>query len=126
VGDGGALADAEADVARAGEGDEAGEGMVDEEIPGSYGEDYDMMLRAAYLAPIPVVNRPYVSVTWARNSYYFGRWGLYADALEFLLRKHPDFESDAKGYGRTIRHEAFDGLRHRHDLVCAYCAIDSM
>jgi glycosyltransferase involved in cell wall biosynthesis len=82
-------------------------GMVDEEIPGSYGEDYDMMLRAAYLAPIPVVNRPYVSVTWARNSYYFGRWGLYADALEFLLRKHPDFESDAKGYGRVAGQIAF-------------------
>lgn len=43
-------------------------GLVDEGIPGSYGEDFDWILRAANVAPIAVVCEPLVRVVW--DSHY--------------------------------------------------------
>src|SRR3954453_5870440 len=54
-------------------------GLVDEDLPGSYGEDYDMLLRTSLVAPVAVVNQPLVSVRWSGESYFFGKWGAYAD-----------------------------------------------
>jgi hypothetical protein len=82
-------------------------GLVDETLPGSYGEDYDLLLRAAAIAPIPVVNVPLVEVTWSRSSYFFGRWGAYAEGLEYLCRVHPEFRQDRKAHGRIAAQIAF-------------------
>jgi glycosyltransferase involved in cell wall biosynthesis len=82
-------------------------GLVDEELPGSYGEDYDLLLRTAMVSPIVVVNEPLVSVTWAASSYFFGRWGAYAEGLEYLVQTHPGFESDKKAYRRIASQIAF-------------------
>jgi len=82
-------------------------GLVDEALPGSYGEDYDLLLRTALVAPIPVINRPLVSVTWSRDSLFFGRWGAYADGLEYLLATHPGFREDRKAFGRIASQIAF-------------------
>ncbi len=82
-------------------------GMVDEQLPGSYGEDYDLLLRVARCGPIAVVNVPLVSVTWATGSNFFGRWEAYAQGLEYLLRQHPDFGTDRKALGRLRAQIAF-------------------
>jgi len=82
-------------------------GMVDEKLPGSYGEDYDLLLRVARLSPIAVVNVPLVSVTWATGSHFFGRWQAYAEGLEYLLIQHPDFNSDRQAVGRLRAQIAF-------------------
>lgn len=82
-------------------------GLVDEDLPGSYGEDYDLLLRTSRLGVIGVVNRPLVSVTWSQNSYFFGKWGAYAEGLEYLLETHAGFKLDPKAYGRLAGQIAF-------------------
>ncbi len=82
-------------------------GMVDEHLPGSYGEDYDLLLRTAKAGVIAVVNRPLVSVNWSGQSYFFGRWAAYADGLTYLLEAHPEFALDARAFGRIQSQIAF-------------------
>lgn len=65
-------------------------GGVDEEIPSSYGEDYDMLLRMTERGPIVSVPEPLVIVHWDRDSYFAGRWIPMAEGLGFLLGKHTD------------------------------------
>ena len=75
-------------------------GMVDEDLPRSYGEDYDILLRASALGLVTVVNRPLVRALWNGQSYYFGQWASYAEALQYLLAKHPDFATIPSAAGR--------------------------
>lgn len=82
-------------------------GMVDEHLPGSYGEDYDLLLRTARAGLIDVVNRPLVSVNWSGQSYFFGRWAAYADGLAYLLETHPEFREDRRALGRIQSQIAF-------------------
>ena len=82
-------------------------GMVDEHLPGSYGEDYDLLLRTAKAGGIAVVNRPLVSCNWSGTSYFFGRWAAYADGLTYLLEAHPQFADDRRALGRIQSQIAF-------------------
>lgn len=82
-------------------------GLVDEALPRSYGEDYDLLLRTAALGPISVVNRPLVSVTWQGQSFFFGQWAVYAEALQYLLAKHPAFATSRTAIGRIEAQVAF-------------------
>lgn len=82
-------------------------GLVDEDLPGSYGEDYDLLLRASDIGGIAVVNEPLVSVTWSQNSYFFGRWGAYAEGLEYLFRRHAGFAADRRAHARLAGQIAF-------------------
>jgi hypothetical protein len=114
-------------------------GLIDEELPRSYGEDYDILLRASVVADVHVVDRPFVRVTWQGQSYFFGRWNDYADALEYLLAKHSDFGRSGRAIGRIESQIAFarasagrrrDGvrwarrsLRHSPTQVKSYLAL---
>ena len=82
-------------------------GLVDEKLPGSYGEDYDLLLRTSSVGTIAVVNEPLVSVTWSQNSYFFGKWGAYAEGLEYLSETHPGFKADRRAYARLAGQIAF-------------------
>jgi glycosyltransferase involved in cell wall biosynthesis len=82
-------------------------GLVDEEIPGSYAEDYDWMLRAAEAGPIAVVPEPLVTVLWGRTSHFNRKWRTISDALQYLLRKHPGFADDPRGLARVQGQIAF-------------------
>ena len=82
-------------------------GMVNEHLPGSYGEDYDLLLRTAEAGLIAVVNRPLVSVNWSGQSYFFGRWAAYADGLTYLLEVHPEFARDRRAHGHIQSQIAF-------------------
>lgn len=82
-------------------------GLVDEELPGGYGEDYDWLLRAARRRPIPVVQEALVLAHWHASSYFFDRWATIADALGYLLRKFPEFEADRRGRARIFGQIAF-------------------
>lgn len=77
-----------------------GVGMIDERLPGAYGEDYDVLLTASQLAPVRVVNRPLVSVRWSGESFFYGRWAQYAAGLTYLLDKHPELRADAHASAR--------------------------
>jgi glycosyltransferase involved in cell wall biosynthesis len=82
-------------------------GPVDEEIPGSYGEDYDWMLRAAAAGPIAVVPEALVTVLWGQTSHFNRKWRTISDALQYLLRKHPGFADDPRGLARVQGQIAF-------------------
>lgn len=82
-------------------------GLIDESLPRSYGEDYDILLRAAAVEPIRVVNEALVDVTWSGQSHFFGQWATYAEALQYLLNKHADFAAHPRAIGRIEAQVAF-------------------
>ena len=84
-----------------------GIGPVDEAIPGSYAEDYDWLLRAARRAPIVTVQAPLVRVHWHASSYFEGRWRTIAEALRYLVARHPEFAAEPKGLARIYGQIAF-------------------
>lgn len=81
-------------------------GLVDEEIPGSYGEDFDWILRAAAAAPIAVVSQPLVRVVWGQ-SQFSTRWQTIVDAIDYLLAKHPCFAEDPQAFARLFGRRSF-------------------
>jgi glycosyltransferase involved in cell wall biosynthesis len=82
-------------------------GLVDESVPGGYGEDYEFLLRAARLAPVVHVRRPVTTVRWSGQSYFSGRWETMADGLSWLLSAYPEFESQPSGSARVRGQVAF-------------------
>jgi glycosyltransferase involved in cell wall biosynthesis len=80
-------------------------GLVDEELAGGYGEDYDLLLRAAAHGPVVAVPEPLVRVHWHGGSYYFSRWQTIHEALETLLAKHP-FSGSPRGTARIRGQQA--------------------
>ena len=90
-------------------------GLLDEQIPGSYGEDYDLLLRAAQRGPITAVPQPLVEVFWHQQSFFAQRWQTIADGLAYLLNKHPELAADPRGRARIEGQAAFAhaALAHR-------------
>ena len=82
-------------------------GLVDEELPGSYAEDYDWLLRASRQRPVINVAEPLVHVQWHEKSFFGNRWAMIDDALEHLVAKTPEFASDQKGLARILGQRAF-------------------
>ena len=82
-------------------------GLVDEEIPGSYGEDYDLLLRAAKHGRVVATTQPLVDVFWHEQSYFAERWQTITNALRFLLSKYPELSADPAGRARIEGQIAF-------------------
>ncbi|MCW2635721.1 MAG: glycosyltransferase family 2 protein [Blastococcus sp.] len=82
-------------------------GMVDEAIPGSQNEDWDLLLRAAAHAPIPHVDEPLVRVLWGRSSHFSRQWETRVASLEWMLERHPDIAGDDHGAARVFGQLAF-------------------
>ncbi len=81
-------------------------GLVDEQIPGSYGEDFDWLLRAASAGTISVVPRPLVRVRWG-GSQFSRQWQTIVDAIDYGLAKHVAFHADPRALGRLYGRRAF-------------------
>ncbi|WP_406081591.1 glycosyltransferase family 2 protein [Micromonospora sp. NBC_00858] len=84
-----------------------GFGLVDEEIPGSYAEDYEFLLRAARSAPLVNLRTPYVLVRWHQRSYFAQRWDTISEALQWLLERYPEFGTQPAGEARVAGQIAF-------------------
>jgi glycosyltransferase involved in cell wall biosynthesis len=82
-------------------------GLVDETLPGSQAEDYDLLLRAARHGPVVVVRQPLVRVFWHPSSFFQESWASLADALVLLLERTPEFRHNAAGYARVAGQVAF-------------------
>ncbi|MFI7212986.1 glycosyltransferase family 2 protein [Micromonospora maritima] len=82
-------------------------GLVDEEIPGSYAEDYEFLLRAARHAPLVNLTEPYVTVRWHKRSYFAQRWETISTALQWLLERYPEFATVPAGEARVAGQIAF-------------------
>ncbi len=94
-------------------------GLVDEELPGSYAEDYELLLRAARVAPIRSLPTVHVEVLWHQKSYFTGRWATVSAALQRLLGSYPDFYSEPVGAARLTGQIAFAeaALGHRKQAL---------
>jgi glycosyltransferase involved in cell wall biosynthesis len=81
-------------------------GPVDEAVPGSYGEDYEWVLRASGTAPIVAVPEALVRVHW-QASYYADRWDVMISGIRYHLDKHPELADDARNAARMYGRLAF-------------------
>jgi glycosyltransferase involved in cell wall biosynthesis len=81
-------------------------GPVDEAVPGSYGEDYEWIVRASKASPIVAVPEPLARVYW-QTSYYADRWDVMISALRYHLDKHPELAADARNAARMYGRLAF-------------------
>lgn len=82
-------------------------GLVDEDLPGGYAEDYDWLLRAAKVGPIRMVGEVLTDIYWHPSSFFGDRWQTIADALSYLLRKHDEFAYSPRGRARIEGQIAF-------------------
>ncbi len=82
-------------------------GLVDEQIPGGYGEDYDWLLRVARHTDIAVVPAPLVEILWHRGSFFTRDWSTIVDALDYLLDRHPEIREDRHNLARIRGQQAF-------------------
>lgn len=105
-------------------------GPVDEEIPGSFGEDYDWIIRAAKAGPVAVVPESLVKVQWG-GSMFSHKWPVILEALDYLVAKHPEFARDRRAIARIRGQRAFalaalgrrgEALREVARTVAAYPA----
>lgn len=94
-------------------------GLVDESLPESMAEDWDLLLRAARVAPIAHLDEPLVTVTWGSSSYFADRWHTKNLAHDWLLRRHPEIASDRVGAGHMYGKLAFGhaALGHRREAL---------
>lgn len=81
-------------------------GLVDEGIPGSYGEDFDWIIRAARHGTIAVAPEPLVRVLWGQ-SLFARNWQTMVEAIDYGLRKTPEFSADPLALGRLYGRRAF-------------------
>lgn len=79
----------------------------DEHLPGGYAEDYDFLLRLTERGDVAMVPEVVTDVHWSGQSYFFSRWAQIAEALTFLLDKHPDFTASPRGRARVLGQVAF-------------------
>ena len=82
-------------------------GLVDEEIPGAYAEDYEWLLRACGAGGIVVAPQALTRVLWHQRSYFASRWTTIIEALTWLLNRYPQFRSDPVGHARIAGQIAF-------------------
>jgi hypothetical protein len=80
---------------------------VDEAIPGAYGEDYEWLLRALRHTDAVGLDDPLVRISWARTSWFAGRWETMADGLQYIVERHPDLLDDDRGAARILGQIAF-------------------
>lgn len=84
-----------------------GFGLVDETLPRSMAEDWDLLLRAARLAPIAHLDVPYVLVMWGATSYFNDAWFDRNEAHQWLIDHHPEFLASKVGAGLMLGKLAF-------------------
>jgi glycosyltransferase involved in cell wall biosynthesis len=82
-------------------------GLVDEGVPGSQNEDWDLLLRASARGPVQHVDEPLVRVRWGSTSHFSRNWQLHVDSLEWMLERHPDIWTDRRGAARVLGQLAF-------------------
>jgi glycosyltransferase involved in cell wall biosynthesis len=82
-------------------------GLLDESIPGSQNEDWDLLLRASSNRPVVHVDEPLVEVLWGRTSFFGRQWETKIDSLEWMLDRHPAIGTCRPGAARVYGQLAF-------------------
>jgi glycosyltransferase involved in cell wall biosynthesis len=84
-----------------------GFGLVDETLPRSMAEDWDILLRASRRAPIEHVDEALIGVQWGQSSYFNDAWRDKNAARRWMLDRYPEFKDDNVGYGLMTGKLAF-------------------
>ncbi len=82
-------------------------GLVDEDIPNSMCEDWDLLLRAARRRPLVHVDEPLIRVRWGGSSYFYQQWEIKNRAHLWMLEHHRDILDSRVGRGRVYGQLAF-------------------
>ncbi|WP_436699553.1 glycosyltransferase family 2 protein [Nocardioides sp. BYT-33-1] len=82
-------------------------GLINEDLPQSQLEDWDIKLRAAERRPIAHLDEPMTVVQWGRGSMFARRWNTKNAALRAILRLHPAIAADPRGAARVYGQLAF-------------------
>ena len=82
-------------------------GLYDEELPHSYAEDYDWLLRASRVGRVGAVQEILADIRKDVPSWFRDRALNTATALEYLLDKHPDFRRRRRGHARLLGQIAY-------------------
>ena len=103
----------------------------DETLPHGYGEDYDLVLRAARHGAVGCVTEPLADINKRVQSWYQGRSANTLEALEAMLERHPEIRTSRRGYARVLGQMAFaestmgrrgEALRHATRGLVTYPA----
>lgn len=96
-----------------------GFGLVDETMPRSMGEDWDLLLRAARRAPIRHVDEPLVRVLWGASSYFSEVWSDKIAANHWLVAHYPELHRDRRTSAMMSGKLAFGhaALGHRRESL---------
>jgi glycosyltransferase involved in cell wall biosynthesis len=94
-----------------------GFGLVDETLPGSMAEDWDLLIRASRKRPIEHVDKPLVRVLWGASSYFNEAWSDKNQAHRWLIEHHPEIRADRIALGLQLGKLAYGhaALRQRRD-----------
>jgi hypothetical protein len=94
-------------------------GLVDETLPRSMAEDWDLLIRAARVAPIEHVDQPLVAILWGGSSYFNDAWKDKNEAHEWLMEQHPEILASSVGSGLMLGKLAFGHavLGHRRQAL---------
>lgn len=82
-------------------------GLIDEDVPGGYGEDYEWLLRATRYTDMLLVPAALVMVRWHTASFYAERWQMRIDGLQYILDLYPEFETEPVGLARITGQMAY-------------------
>lgn len=98
-------------------------GYVDEDIPGSYGEDFDFIIRIMLAGDVSVVEEALVTIRWGQ-SMFSRDWDTIIAAIDYIIAKHEVLRRDdralARLYGRRSFALAALGHRRRALRGCAH------
>lgn len=100
-------------------------GLVDEELPGSYAEDFDFIIRALQAGPVAIVEEALVVVRWGQ-SLFSRNWGTIVAAVDYLIDKHQVIRDDPKALARLYGRRGFANAasgEYREALQDAWQAI---
>jgi glycosyltransferase involved in cell wall biosynthesis len=73
--------------------------QLDEKVPGSFGEDYDLLLRVSAAGSVLSVPEVLADIN-GDGSMFAGRWALQVESLTYLMQKHPELGADRRGSAR--------------------------
>ncbi|CEA07513.1 UDP-Glc:alpha-D-GlcNAc-diphosphoundecaprenol beta-1,3-glucosyltransferase WfgD [Arthrobacter saudimassiliensis] len=101
-------------------------GLVDEGLPFSYAEDYDLLLRATRFGHVCSVQLPLVHIAWGDHSKFSGKWDILVLGLTYLLQKVPDLTTNRVGLARIAGQLAFAYAALGRRQECCRWAITSL
>lgn len=103
-----------------------GFGLVDEAVPESMAEDWDLLLRASRQRPIEHVDEPLVRIQWGASSYFNDAWRTKIRAHRWLLDQHPELSSDSRAAALQNAKLAFGYAAIRQRRAALWHARDSL